>query len=586
VIVDLHERGALRSLLEADPATLNTAIALGEEWLGPNSAILKCLRIGVALHHGALPTAYRKEVERLLRDNVLKVTVSSPTLAQGLNLSATAVVMHSLYRNGKRIEISEFKNVIGRAGRAYIDVEGIVLYPMFDDIWKKRRTWEELITDLGAREMESGLIRLVWALLARMHARIGGEVSQLMEYVVNNAAAWTFPEVANETQQDRERALADWERHVATLDTAILSLIGENDVPDEGVEGALDDILQSSLWNRRLLRHDVQVQQVLKAGLVSRSRLIWSQSTATRRRGYFLAGVGLMAGHALDAISTDANRLLVQANAAVLEFDVEGAISAIIELAEWVFTFYPFTPDPMPANWRDILRAWLLGHPLAGIAAGQESETLQFIEGGLVYRLPWAMEAIRVRAAANGDTIGDLNIPLEEHELGLAVPAIETGTLNRSASILIQAGFNSRLAAIKAVTDTGATFQTGQGLRQWLNSDAVAAWNLQPDWPTAETKAMWLDFMRSFAPSESLTWSDRRYWANVTWDAAPPPPGAPVQIHHYGGQPRVLSADGAPLGTVTAAISARRAGLLRANVAQDVTRIDISYLGPTDLAGA
>lgn len=57
VIVDLHERGALRSLLEADPTVLSTAIALGEEWLGVGSAILKCLRLGVALHHGALPTA-------------------------------------------------------------------------------------------------------------------------------------------------------------------------------------------------------------------------------------------------------------------------------------------------------------------------------------------------------------------------------------------------------------------------------------------------------------------------------------------------------------------------------------------------
>jgi hypothetical protein len=56
VIVDLNERGALRSLLEADPNVLNTAIALGEEWLGADSAILKCLRLGVALHHGALPT--------------------------------------------------------------------------------------------------------------------------------------------------------------------------------------------------------------------------------------------------------------------------------------------------------------------------------------------------------------------------------------------------------------------------------------------------------------------------------------------------------------------------------------------------
>src|SRR6202020_942221 len=189
VIVDMHERGALRSLLEADPAVLKTAIALGEEWLGAESAILKCLRIGVALHHGALPTAYRKEIERLLRENVLKVTISSPTLAQGLNLAATAVIMHSLHRSGERIDISEFKNVIGRAGRAYVDVEGIVLFPMFDDFAKKRPNWEALITDLGAREMESGLVRLVVVRLTRMRVRIGGDLNQLVEYVANNAAA-------------------------------------------------------------------------------------------------------------------------------------------------------------------------------------------------------------------------------------------------------------------------------------------------------------------------------------------------------------------------------------------------------------
>jgi hypothetical protein len=88
---------------------------------------------------------------------------------------------------------------------------------------------------------------------------------------------------------------------------------------------------------------------------------------------------------------------------------------------------------------------------LAAIVAGQEAEALQFIEGGLGYRLPLAMEALRVRAAANGDVVGILELPLDDHELGLAVPAVETGTMNRSASFLIQAGFNSRLAAIKAV---------------------------------------------------------------------------------------------------------------------------------------
>ncbi|MEZ6809302.1 DEAD/DEAH box helicase [Pseudomonas aeruginosa] len=580
VIVDLHERGALRSLLQTDPAALNTAIALGEEWLGPDSAILKCLRIGVALHHGALPTAYRKEIERLLRDSVLKVTISSPTLAQGLNLSATAVVMHSLHRNGERIEISEFKNVIGRAGRAYVDVEGIVLFPMFDEIARKRRNWEALITDLGAREMESGLVRLVAALLMRMHAHTGGDLNQLVEYVVNNAAAWTFPELANEAPEDRERALADWERHIATLDTAILSLIGDNNIPEEGVEAALDDVLQSSLWHRRLLRQDEHTQHALKAGLLSRGRLIWSQSTPARRRGYFLAGVGLATGHALDAFAEDANRLLIQANGGILQGDAEAAIAAVTALAERVFTFYPFTPDPMPATWRDILRAWLLGEPLAAIAAGQESDTLQFIEGGLVYRLPWAMEAIRVRAIANGDTVDELS--LDEYELRLAVAAVETGTLNRSATILIQAGFNSRLGAIKAVTDAGAIFQTAQELRHWLNSEAHARLLARADWPTPETREMWMEFTRSFVPQANSIWADRRYWGGVQWLGVPPPPHTPVQLHQRNGQISVLAADGTPMGTLLNALNPKRAGLLIAEVAQDISRLDLTYLGPDD----
>lgn len=583
VIVDLHERGALRSLLEVDANVLNTALALGEEWLGQDSAILMCLRLGVALHHGALPTAYRQEVERLLREGILKVTISSPTLAQGLNLSATAVIMHSLHRSGERIEISEYKNVIGRAGRAYVDVEGIVLFPMFSDVAKKRRNWEKLITDLGARDMESGLVRLVAALLIRMRARVGGDLDQLVEYVVNNAEVWTFPEVANEAPADRERALAEWERHVATLDTAILSLVGESDIPDDGIEAALDDILQSSLWQRRLLRHKEEEQQVLKAALLSRSRLIWAQSTAIQRKGYFLAGVGLTTGHALDAIAADANLLLVQANAALLANNPDDVIAAIISLAERVFTFYPFTPDPMPDNWRDVLRGWLLGQPAAAIAAGQESDVLQFIEGGLVYRLPWAMEAVRVRAAANGEVVGPFDLALDDHELGLALPAVETGTMNRSASILIQAGFNSRLAAIKAVTDTAATFTSGQELKLWLNSDAVTALSALPDWPTAETKAMWTEFVQSFSPRDDRTWSERRYWAGVAWFGAPPPPGTPVRFYSSNGQPTILSADGLPLGTLLANLNANWNGLVRATVSQEIGKVDVSYLGPGDL---
>jgi hypothetical protein len=196
------------------------------------------------------------------------------------------------------------------------------------------------------------------------------------------------------------------------------------------------------------------------------------------------------------------------------------------------------------------------------------------------------MEAIRVRGIANGDILeGEFGLRLEDYELGLAVPAVETGTVNRSASLLIQAGFASRLAAIKAVTDTGASFSTSFELQQWLVSEAIASWTAVPDWPTAETRGMWLAFLQGLTPRESRIWAHRRYRANVTWKpgSAPAAAGTPVRLFHMEGKPTVLSADGLPLGSLGAPLNPNRSGLLKGAVMTEAGKILVTYLGPDDL---
>ena len=74
-IVQLHGQGFLNLLLESEDDSLDAAIAVGEEWFGHDHPLLQCLRLGVAVHHGALPTPYRREVERLLRSGHLKVAI-------------------------------------------------------------------------------------------------------------------------------------------------------------------------------------------------------------------------------------------------------------------------------------------------------------------------------------------------------------------------------------------------------------------------------------------------------------------------------------------------------------------------------
>lgn len=587
-IVDLSKRGFLQSILKADPQVLASALSIGAEWLGKNHPILKCLSLGIAVHHGALPTPFRKEMERLLRDGVLKVTVSSPTLAQGLNLTATAVVIHSLHRNGDLIPASEFKNVIGRAGRAFIDVEGLVLFPIFNNHDYRRGQWESLISQASQHSLESGLIRLLVTLIFRLSKAHGlTDTNDLLEYIVNNAVAWDFPEVAGESDDDRDAEARSWEQYITVLDTALLSLLGDQDLDAAEISARLDDLLQSSLWQRRLLRRHEDIQNLLTGALKARANIIWDQSTAPQRRGYFLAGVGLQTGQRLDAVSGNANNLLIAANAAIQEGDEEDAVTAIIGLAEIIFDIPPFDPDPFPDNWRGVLRAWLEGKPLAELATENTSDVLRFVENGLIYKLPWGIEAIRVRAQANGDTFGDEGMfTIDDLEVGLAVPTIETGTLNLSAATLMQAGFTSRLAAIKAANDTAATFLNSHDLKVWLDSELVQGLSANEDWPTSESRNLWLEFTREYVPPERSVWKQKDTVIPVKWAETLQalPEGSTVRLVKNGGRTLIFSAAMNVIGETHGNMVRTPRGVLVAKTTADPESIAIRYFGPESVA--
>lgn len=550
VIIDLHKRDALESVLRVPEQRLELAKLLGSEWLGDNHPIVECLSIGVAVHHGALPTPFRKEMEKLLREGILKITVSSPTLAQGLNLAATVVIVHSLYRNGTVIEASEFKNVVGRAGRAFVDTHGLVLHPIYDKtVWRKGK-WHTLVNGENDRNMESGLVRLVLSLLLRMSDKLGTRnTTPILEYVLNNTDAWDFPEVAGETATQIEENTKSWKQHLVSLDTALLSLIGENELPDAEVPIALDAILQSSLWQRRLNHHDDNSKELFNSLLSQRGKYIWSVTTAPQRKGYYLAGVGLETGQRLDAIAPQANALLIEANMHILDEDQQQALSSIVTLAELLFAIPPFSPSVLPDDWKIILKVWLTGEALRDYSFNSIDDALRFVEDGLVYRLPWGLEALRVRAQANADVVMD-GETIDDFEVGILVPAIENGTLNRSASILMQAGFNSRLAAIQAISSTNANFTNSREFKAWLESDLVKQHSDTMIWPTPETAPLWQAFQREYQPRSEGTWEGRSLSCAVNWNiGSVVQVGQLVKLHNKNeGATRILSSDGEEIG--------------------------------------
>jgi hypothetical protein len=156
--------------------------------------------------------------------------------------------------------------------------------------------------------------------------------------------------------------------------------------------------------------------------------------------------------------------------------------------------------------------------------------------------------------------------------------------MSRPAAILIQAGFASRLAAIKAVNDTNAQFESGGQLRAWLSSEEITALTDAGDWPTAETSEMWRTFRASFVPTAQAVWTERQYLAQVHWGGgAAPVHGVPVHIRPApDGLPFVLAPDGGMLGRMNATLNPRNIGLLSASVSADAQLL-LNYIGPDDL---
>ena len=532
-VVDLCKRGYLGSLLE-DEAPIARALEVGKEWLGESHPAVASLKVGVAIHHGRLPSPFLRELETLLSEGVLKVIVASPTLSQGLNLNAAVMLVPYLVRRGEKIKGEEFANVAGRAGRAFVDVEGLIVHVMFDKIKWREREWRELVASAKARTLKSGLIQIVAEILERLAREGVLERDDAWEYLANAREAWRSPAeeaaVAERLAAGAEYDADDGEDEggddegetideeplsqiVERLDATVFGLIEALDSDRADLPTLLDEALKGSLWARQIAREDEDIAPWHKKVFEARAELIWKSTTTEARRGHFAMGVGLEAGLAIDAMADELADLLDQADAAALSGDVGELVDALSGLGERLLFMRPFIPDKtnaLPANWKDILRRWVSGDDVANIGP----QNMRAVEEAFTYRLVWALEAVRTRRMSLGWS--------PETMVGGAAAAVETGVPQFMMSMLIRAGLPSRRAAMAAIEDAEPAFVTPAEMRAWLESDEITAYTDAGDWPTPDTAALWARFRTEALSGGIQKWSVEHYKRLLDTATAPP----------------------------------------------------------------
>ena len=502
--------------------------------MGESHPAVASLKVGVAIHHGRLPSPFLRELETLLSEGVLKVIVASPTLSQGLNLNAAVMLVPYLVRRGEKIKGEEFANVAGRAGRAFVDVEGLIVHVMFDKIKWREREWRELVASAKARTLKSGLIQIVAEILERLAREGVLERDDAWEYLANARAAWRSPaeeaavaerlaagaeydaDDGDDEGGDDEGETIDEEplsQIVERLDATVFGLIEALDSDRADLPTLLDEALKGSLWARQIAREDEDIAPLHKKVFEARAELIWKSTTTEARRGHFAMGVGLEAGLAIDAMADELADLLDQADAAALSGDVGELVDALSGLGERLLFMRPFIPDKtnaLPANWKDILRRWVSGDDVANIGP----QNMRAVEEAFTYRLVWALEAVRTRRMSLGWS--------PETVVGGAAAAVETGVPQFMMSMLIRAGLPSRRAAMAAIEDAEPAFVTPAEMRAWLESDEITAYTDAGDWPTPDTAALWARFRTEALSGGIQKWSVEHYKRLLDTATAPP----------------------------------------------------------------
>lgn len=122
-----------------------------EKWFGEESHITRCIKRGIGIHYGDMPEQVRNSVESDYREGKLKILISTNTIGQGINFPIKNLIFYSTRFFNKTsnktepIKNRDFKNIIGRAGRAMKSTEGIIIFVI--NSWTDNKSYGEYIKE-------------------------------------------------------------------------------------------------------------------------------------------------------------------------------------------------------------------------------------------------------------------------------------------------------------------------------------------------------------------------------------------------------------------------------------------------------
>lgn len=424
-----------------------------EEELGPDAPELVGARLGVISHSNDLTPQVRAATERLMRSFSPKVIVATTTLGQGVNLGVSAVIVASPYPGPTPMSKRDFWNICGRAGRAYVDVEGRILFavdlslPSGDREKIKKRKWtihkdlelaDGYLEGFATEHVHSGLLKRLSRLKAVALAS-GVDFAHLVSLAAEN------------TWEELGATANEWIQLCDLLDDQLLSFCGLLK-EDATTVAALADIVEESFRSslaaveaRSLNGRDGTLSEAELIDFVrTRAKLAFSKTadTATRKR-ILRGGLPLRIASELQEHRADLEALAGALLTAEAEGDASDFNEAIETFETWIERRNLLLPQRLPAKQeRDAIRdGWLRGVPLAELSKSS-ARAVDVAREFYGYLFPWILSAV-------ANHFLELEDEVSADVVARAALRVELGLPTHLATLVFMAGVRSRAIAVE-----------------------------------------------------------------------------------------------------------------------------------------
>ncbi|MEL7605774.1 MAG: DEAD/DEAH box helicase [Sedimentibacter saalensis] len=421
-----------------DDSLWNVFESVCREELSNNDIVLTAARKGVICHNNRLPTLVRIAIERLMRSKPPRIIIASSTLGQGVNVGISTVIVSTPYYSDEAISNRDFWNICGRAGRAFSDAEGKILYTIDTtrEQWQvdnDRQLAQHYFDNQQMEEVRSGLLAALKA-ICRKAKRTEVDFTLLVETIANDFSESNIPDDFSELLNN----IFDF------LDDELLAM-HEDFSTDDDINW-IDDVFRKSL---ALIQAESKDEELYLTLLKARTTALLQRiPNKADRKKLISSGIPLSVSESmLEDIDFFRNLALTFVQSSIDEHNYIELIDNIIrELEIWSNKKAHNLMDSVPEQevLDNMRRPWLSGDALATIM-DLEQDANGISKDYYGFTLPWIIHAV----SQMFDLQAEENVVQVYASLAMFV---ELGLPNVTASNIYMAGVRSRSAALELST--------------------------------------------------------------------------------------------------------------------------------------